>query len=52
MYACDASAGHREKPEGLEYVQQGLAPSQGSVAITHWSQACLDVVARVVEAPC
>lgn len=32
--------------------QHGLAPSQGSVAITHWSQACLDVVARVEEEPC
>ena len=26
--------------------QQGLAPSQGREAWTHWSQACLEVVAR------
>lgn len=30
--------------------QQGLAPSQGSVDCTHWSHACLDVVARQAAA--
>lgn len=31
------------------YSQHGLAPSHGKVAITHWSQACFDVVARVED---
>lgn len=31
------------------YSQHGLAPSHGRVAITHWSQACFDVVARVED---
>lgn len=33
------------------YSQQGKAPSQGRVLMTHWSQACFEVVARVEESP-
>ena len=29
--------------------QQGLEPSQGRFVMTHWSQACLEVVARVAD---
>lgn len=32
------------------HFEHGLAPSQGRVEITHWSQACFDVVARVDDA--
>lgn len=32
-----------------EDLQQGLEPSQGRFVMTHWSQACFDVVARVAE---
>ena len=34
---------------GMFHVQQGLAPSQGRLDWTHWSHACLDVVARIAD---
>ena len=33
----------------MKHLQQGLEPSQGRFVMTHWSQACLEVVARVAE---
>lgn len=29
--------------------QQGFEPSHGRLVITHWSHACLEVVARLAE---
>jgi hypothetical protein len=31
-------------------IQHGLQPSQGRLEVTHWSQACFDVVAREAAA--
>lgn len=31
------------------HLEQGFEPSQGRFVTTHWSQACLEVVARVAE---
>jgi hypothetical protein len=33
----------------MGHLQQGLAPSHGNVDWTHWSQACFEVVALLVE---
>jgi hypothetical protein len=33
----------------MGHLQQGLAPSHGKVDWTHWSQACLEVVALLAE---
>lgn len=40
---------HVVSEEDIKHLQQGLEPSQGRFVITHWSQACLEVVARVAE---
>jgi hypothetical protein len=40
----------RRRRRQEEYSQHGFEPSHGRVAVTHWSQACLDVVARQAAA--
>ena len=40
---------HIVSEKDIKDLQQGLEPSQGRFVITHWSQACFEVVARVAE---